>query len=180
MHRNDYRKRGAVTSVHPDEMRRALRRFASGVTIVTAELDGEQLGITVSAFASISLMPPIVMVSINNESPLRDAVITSEHFAVHILSDAQRSLAERFSQPVPSSEKYREVAFILGPSGAPMLSDTLASIDCVLEQTIAIGSHMVMFGRVVYAEAAGKEVEPLIYYNRGYRSLGDPTEGSSS
>src|SRR5687767_15108057 len=102
MHRNDYRKRGTVTSVQPDEMRYALRRFASGVTIVTAELSGEQLGITVTAFAAISLMPPIVMVSINNESPLGEAIVDSEHFAVHILSEDQRTLAERFSQPVPS------------------------------------------------------------------------------
>lgn len=174
MHRNDYRKRGAVISVQPDDMRRALRRFASGVTIVTAERDQEQLGITVTAFASISLVPPIVMVSINNESPLRDAILDSEHFAVHILSAEQRSLAERFSQPVPSSVKYHEIAFETGPSGAPILSDALASLDCVLEQTIAIGSHTVMFGRVVRADASPDDASPLVYFNREYRRMLDP------
>jgi flavin reductase (DIM6/NTAB) family NADH-FMN oxidoreductase RutF len=171
MHRNDYRKRGAVASVDAEQMRLALRLFASGVTIVTAEHDGEQYGITVTAFASISLAPPVVMVSINNESPLRTAVMASEHFAVHILSDAQQPLAERFARPVPGAEKYGDLPFIRGVSGAPILSDTLASLDCVLEETVEIGSHTVMFGRVVHARSSGDDGEPLLYYNRDYRGI---------
>lgn len=171
MHRNDYRKRGSVASVEPEQMRSALRQFASGVTVVTAERDGEQFGITVTAFASISLVPPVVMVAINNESPLRDAIVESEHFAVHILSEAQRPLAERFSRPVPSVEKYSEVPFIYAASGAPILTDTLASLDCVLEETNAIGSHTVMFGRVVDARSIDVNGSPLLYYNRSYRSI---------
>jgi flavin reductase (DIM6/NTAB) family NADH-FMN oxidoreductase RutF len=173
MHRNDYRKRGNVASVGAEEMRQALRQFASGVTVVTAEYDGEQFGITVTAFASISLTPPVVMVSINNESPLGAAVLASEHFAVHILSEAQRPLAERFARPVPSVEKYSDVPFIYAASGAPILSDTLASLDCVLEETVAIGSHTVMFGRVVHARATDSDGSPLLYYNREYRRIDD-------
>lgn len=177
MHRNDYRKRGAIDSVPPDQMRDALRRFASGVTVVTAERDGEQFGITVTAFASISLVPPVVMVSINNESPLGGAIVESEHFAVHILSEAQQPLAERFARQAPALEKYSDVPFIYAASGAPILSDTLASLDCILEQTIAIGSHTVMFGRVVHATSADGDVGgPLVYYDRDYRRIVGPTE----
>jgi flavin reductase (DIM6/NTAB) family NADH-FMN oxidoreductase RutF len=171
MHRNDYRKRGAVASVDAERMRHALRRFASGVTVVTAEHGGEQFGITVTAFASISLVPPIVMVSINNESPLRDAILGSEHFAVHILSEGQQPLAERFARAVPSVEKYADVPFIYAASGAPILSGTLATLDCVLEETNAIGSHTVMFGRVVHADAGDADGAPLLYYDRRYRGL---------
>jgi flavin reductase (DIM6/NTAB) family NADH-FMN oxidoreductase RutF len=174
MHRNDYRKRGAVESVDAELMRRALRRFASGVTVVTAEHDGEQFGITVTAFASISLAPPIVMVSINNESPLGEAILASEHFAVHILGDAQQPLAERFARPVPMVEKYSDVPWIYALSGAPIISDTLASLDCVLGQTIAIGSHTVMFGRVVDARSSEDATGPLLYYNRNYHRI-DPS-----
>lgn len=177
MHRNDYRKRGAVASVDAERMRNALRQFASGVTVVTAERDGEQFGITVSAFASISLVPPMVMVSINNESPLRDAILESEHFAVHILAEAQQPLAERFARSVPSVEKYIDVPYIYALSGAPILSDTLASLDCVLEETNAIGSHTVMFGRVVDARTIDATGRPLLYYNRDYRRI-DPTWGA--
>lgn len=183
MHRNDYRKRGSVASVDAEMMRRALRQFASGVTVVTAEQAGEQFGITVTAFASISLVPPVVMVSINNESPLRDVILDSEHFAVHILSDSQQPLAERFARPAPSVEKYSDVPFIYALSGAPILTDTLASLDCVLEQTNAIGSHTVMFGRVVDARSSGETGDPLLYYDRSYRlidgvpgSVDDPVE----
>jgi flavin reductase (DIM6/NTAB) family NADH-FMN oxidoreductase RutF len=177
MHRNDYRKRGSVASVEAELMRRALRQFASGVTIVTAENAGEQFGITVTAFASISLAPPVVMVAINNDSPLRAAILASEHFAVHILSEAQMPLAERFARPVPSVEKYTDVPYIYALSGAPIISDTLASLDCVLEETNAIGSHTVMFGRVVDARSIEETGSPLLYYNRGYRRL-DPSSGS--
>ena len=171
MHRNDYRKRGGVASVDPEQMRNALRRYASGVTVVTAELDGVQYGITVTAFASISLEPPTVMVSINNESPLSTAILTSEHFAVHLLSHSQRYLAERFALPVSSDTKYTEVPFAHAASGAPILSGSLATLDCILAQTLAVGSHTVMFGRVVHVERSESDASPLVYYNRDYRSI---------
>lgn len=171
MHRNDYRKRGSVASVDPETMRHALRQYAGGVTVVTAELDGERFGITVTAFASISLEPPVVMVSINNESPLSAAILSSEHFAVHLLAESQRHLAERFAQPVSPVEKYGDLALAHAASGAPIIAGTLATLDCILEQTISIGSHTVMFGRVVHAERSESTEGPLVYFNRDYRRI---------
>lgn len=171
MHRLDYNRRRELPSAPPDDVRQALRQFASGVTIVTAEHGGEQYGITVSAFTSISLDPPIIMVSINSSSPLADMVMASEHFAVHILGNEHEELSARFAAPSSGSEKYRELDVKPGSSGAPTMEGMLALFDCVLDQTLAIGTHILMFGRVVHAVSAFEPGSPLLYYHRSYRRL---------
>ena len=173
MHRIDFQKRRDLPSASPDELRQALRQFASGVTVVTAEDDGELYGITVSAFASISLDPPIIMVSINTGSTMAATIAKSEHFAAHILSADQEELSSRFADSLPGSDKYRELNVIRGPSGAPVLDGVrvLAVLDCVLDQTLLVGTHMLMFGRVVHASSLPAPDNPLVYYHRAYRKL---------
>lgn len=171
MHRQDYHKRRELPTAPPDDVRQALRQFASGVTIVTAEHGGERYGITVSAFTSISLDPPVIMVSINSSSPLAEMVIASEHFAVHILGNEQEELSTRFATSSSGSEKYHELEVTPGSSGAPTLNGMLALLDCVLDQTLAVGTHILMFGRVVHAASVFEPGSPLIYYHRSYRRL---------
>jgi flavin reductase (DIM6/NTAB) family NADH-FMN oxidoreductase RutF len=171
MHRIGFQKRRDLPSVGSEEFKQALRQFASGVTIVTAEHDGERYGITVSAFASISLEPPIVMVSINNSSPLSQMIVESEHFAVHILSSDQESMSTLFAASVPGQEKYGELSVELGPSGAPLFDGALALLDCVLDQTLEVGTHTLMFGRVVHADSEVEASSPLLYYHRRYWTL---------
>jgi len=172
MHRLDFKKRRDLPSAPPNDLRQALRQFASGVTIVTAECEGEQYGITVSAFSSISLDPPIIMVSINSASQLADMIARSEHFAVHILSAGQEELSARFANSATGSEKYRELQVTPGRSGAPMLEGMLAVFDCVLDQTLLVGTHTLMFGRVVHATSLPEPGDPLLYYHRAYRRIG--------
>lgn len=171
MHRLDFHKRRDLPSVPEQEFKGALRQLASGVTVVTAEHEGERYGITVSAFASISLSPPIVMVSINNTSVLSGMIVASEHFAVHILSSDQESVSALFAASVPGSEKYGELSVELGVSGAPMFAGALAVLDCVLDQTLEVGTHTLMFGRVVHVNSEPEPGSPLIYYHRKYWTI---------
>lgn len=171
MHRLDFTKRRDLPSATPEDLRLALRQFASGVTIVTAEHDGERYGITVSAFSAISLEPPVIMVAINTSSALADLIVQAEHFAVHILDSSQVEISSRFADTLSGSEKYDGVPVETGPSGAPLLSGSLATFDCVLDQTLLVGTHMLMFGRVVHVAAEDAPGNPLVYYHRTYRGL---------
>jgi flavin reductase (DIM6/NTAB) family NADH-FMN oxidoreductase RutF len=171
MHRLDFQKRRDLPSAPPDDLRQALRQFASGVTVVTAEHDGERYGITVSAFTSISLDPPVIMVSINTSSRLAPLIVDAEHFAVNILGAEQEDLSSRFASAITGPEKYDGIESAARLSGAPIILGALAVFDCVLDQTLLVGTHMLMFGRVVHAESAADSGDPLIYYHRSYRRL---------
>jgi flavin reductase (DIM6/NTAB) family NADH-FMN oxidoreductase RutF len=176
MHRLDFEKRRDIPSVDPEGFRVALRHFASGVTIVTANHEGTIHGITVSAFTSISLEPPIVMVAINNVSPLRQIILDSEHYAVHILSTDQQRLSSTFAASIPGSEKYGELVVEMGISGAPRIAGALAVLECVMVQSLEVGTHTLMFGRVVESSAQLEPGSPLIYYHRNYWRLADKLE----
>ncbi|MEO5931505.1 MAG: flavin reductase family protein [Candidatus Kapaibacterium sp.] len=171
MHRLDFNRRRDTPSASGDDLKQALRQFASGVTIVTAEHDGELFGITVSAFTSISLDPPIIMVSINTASAIAASITEAEHFGVHILAEDQDGLSARFAESLPGEEKYRDLTMEPGPSGAPAITGVLAALDCVLDQTLLVGTHMLMFGRVVRAVSRPEPGSPLLYYHRSYRKL---------
>lgn len=170
-----------LSSADAELLRLAMRRFASGVTVVTAGTGKRQVGITVSAFTSISLDPPVVMVAINSESSAAPVILEAEHFAIHILSREQEALSERFAQKLAWSEKVGATKWKTGRSGAPVLVDVATVIDCVLLRSLEIGTHTVIFGRVVEITMKPDVPHtPLLYYNRNYRTLdrdsGNPKE----
>ena len=155
-------------SVSPDDFKAALSRWASGVTIVTA---AGPVGMTVSAFSSLSLDPPLVMVSLACAAATCDAVVAADGFAVHILEDNQSALSGRFAGP---GERFDGVSWTPGPFDAPLLHGGVARLVCERHSTADGGDHVVLIGRVVQVDAyAG---EPLLYYRGGYRSLA-PTDG---
>ncbi|MCB0711218.1 MAG: flavin reductase [Ignavibacteriae bacterium] len=169
------------TPVNADSLRRAMRRFASGVTIVTSQHNAEAVGITVSAFSSISLDPPVVMISINRASSAAPVILNAESFAVHILSSEQEMLSVRFAESLPWEEKLGNSTSMTGLTGIPILSEAFTAIECWLINAITIGTHSVMFGQVVgiYLHETTPET-PLLYYDQNYRTLDripeDPTD----
>lgn len=173
MHRIDFKGRPGLASVDADSLKGALRQFASGVTIVTAGEGDAMYGITVSAFTSISVEPPIVMVAIGHSSPLVERILTAEHYAVNILSADQEQLSARFAASLEGAEKYRDIKIAVGSSGAPGIPGALAVLDCVLDQTLQVATHILMFGRVVEVILSSDSHDPLLYYNRGYHRLVD-------
>ena len=158
-----------------DEFRAALSKFASGVTVVTTrDANGRLHGITVSAFASVSLKPPIVLVCIDNATVSHYAFAESGMFVVNILKSDQIAVSQQFATPY--LDKFDGVEYELSESGVPILAGTLASLVCRISDSLISGDHTVFFGEI--DRAIIDSGEPLTYFSGSYRHLGSfpPTD----
>ncbi|MGI8812098.1 MAG: flavin reductase family protein [Pyrinomonadaceae bacterium] len=154
--------------VDPDEFRLVLSRFASGVTVVTAcDATGHPHGITVSAFCSVSLSPPLILVSIEKAAGSHDAIKGSGSFVVNILRESQRELSEHFALPI--NGKFASVEHRTGTGGIPVLSGTLGALECRLRNDYDGGDHTIFVGEV--EDSSVEDGEPLLYYRGGYHEI---------
>ncbi|MGI8407959.1 MAG: flavin reductase family protein [Actinomycetota bacterium] len=151
----------------PDDLRTAASRFASGVTVVTTARDGELHGMTASSFASVSLEPPLVLISLDKSSRTRGIVLEVGTFAINILSGEQEEVARAFA--VRGDKTFESVPHHLDKSGAPFLNGALASLSCSTVEVVAGGDHDVFIAEVIAVEA--RPGEPLLYFDRDYRRL---------
>ncbi|MBX7054018.1 MAG: flavin reductase family protein [Pyrinomonadaceae bacterium] len=152
-----------------DEFRAALSKFASGITVITTrDADGRLHGITVSAFASVSLEPPIVLVCIDNATASHYAFGESGLFVANILKSDQIAVSQQFANPF--LDKFDGVGYELSETGIPILGGTLASLECRISDPVVRGDHTVFFGEV--ERAIINSGEPLTYFNGSYRHLG--------
>jgi flavin reductase (DIM6/NTAB) family NADH-FMN oxidoreductase RutF len=154
-------------AVDPSDFRAVLSHFCSGVTIVTALVDGEPAGFTCQSFFSLSLDPPLVAFSPAKTSDSYRRIRHSTAFCINILAENQQDLCARFGRSGP--DKWREVSWRTSATGSPILEGVLAWIDCRHEVEHEAGDHYVTIGRVVGLEA-GKG-RPLLYYRSAYASL---------
>lgn len=146
----------------------AMRRFATGVSIVTTADDGRIHGFTVNAFASVSVSPPTVLICVNRGATAHPLIARSQRFCVNILALEQRALAERFAGGEPRS-RFDGVDYRIGPSGSPILEGTLAHVDCVLTEELTASTHTIFLGHVL--DAGWRAGEPLGYFDRQYRDF---------
>ena len=155
-------------ALDPSTFRSVLGRFASGVTVVTVR-DGEQkdYGLTVSAFSSLSLAPPLVLVCVDRAASGHAALFAASHFAVNILAEHQESHSRRFSGK--DDDRFMGVGFTRGAGGQPLLDDALAHLACRTVARHDGGDHTIFVGEV--EEAAADEARPLLYYRGGYARL---------
>ena len=151
-----------------DDFLAAMRRFATGVAIVTTEHEGRIHGFTANAFASVSAAPPTVLICVNRGATAHPLIAESQRFCVNILSLEQRELAVRFAGGEPRS-RFDGVDYRIGPSGSPILEGTLAYVDCTLFEELTAATHTIFLGTVV--DAGWREGEPLGYFNRAYRDF---------
>jgi flavin reductase (DIM6/NTAB) family NADH-FMN oxidoreductase RutF len=149
----------------------AMSRFATGVTIVTTKNADAFHGFTVNAFASVTTDPPTVLVCVNRSSHAHPLISNSGSFCVNILSLEQRQLAERFHVGEPR-ERFVGVEHRVGPSGAPILENVLAYVDCEVQEEYSAGTHTIFIGRVL--QSFERDGRPLGYYNRAYRDFNLP------
>ena len=156
-----------VTAVDAGEFKKAMSRWASGVTVVTAEYNGVRHGITVSAFSSLSLDPPLALICIGKSTAVHDTIRKGERFVVNVLSDYQEALSNRFASKV--DDRFDGVALRTGKLGVPVLEGCLATIECRLHETLPGGDHTIFVGEVVNADI--REGSPLMYFHGGYRKL---------
>lgn len=111
------------------------------------------------------------MVSINSESSLVENLLQAEHFGVNVLHASQEELARRFAESIPPNEKFDGVQLEFGRSGAPRIVGAVAWLDCVLDQSLRVATHTLMFGRVVETVTLDHPDDPLLYYFKHYRRL---------
>jgi flavin reductase (DIM6/NTAB) family NADH-FMN oxidoreductase RutF len=145
----------------------AMSHFASGVTVVTTELEGTRYGMTVASFASLSLHPPLVLVCIEKSVKSHEAIAAAGQFGINILSADQAELSNRFASR--RDDKFDGVALRDGRLGVPLLEGAVCTLECRLHEALPGGDHTIFVGEVVEAHAV--EAAPLVYFRSGYRGL---------
>ena len=160
--------------VSSESFRDVMRHFPSGVTIVTIQSPAAEVvhGLTVSSFASVSPEPPLVLVSIDHRATaytLLEAAGAS--FAVNILGHDQMELSNRFAW-LKDEDRFGAGEWTTAATGAPILSDALAWLDCTVYSRFSAGTHTIYIGEVQASGVGRPDVKPLVYWNRGYRQLG--------
>ncbi|MCL6598106.1 MAG: flavin reductase family protein [Alicyclobacillus macrosporangiidus] len=154
--------------VNPDEFRRALGRFASGVTVVTAQANGSAAGITVSAFASVSLQPPYILICIDKQSSTIPVLRAAGAFAVNFLNEDQAHLSNHFASK--RADKFAGISCRQGQLGAPLLEDTLGYVECRVVREVDAGDHLLYLGQVEASDVDDTK-RPLLYYHSQYHGL---------
>jgi flavin reductase (DIM6/NTAB) family NADH-FMN oxidoreductase RutF len=169
--------------VSNDEFRAAMSRLAAGVVLVTAHepaLDpdgpgGEDVGMTATAFMSVSLDPPLVLVSLREGSRMDDLLDEQPLWAVSVLSESQRHIASRFAMKGRISDRllFADLPYVSGEvSGAPLVGGALATLECRTEQRVTAGDHTLVIGRVLKAAVPSTDGGPLLHFKGRYRQLG--------
>ena len=152
-------------------LRVAMRRWASGVTIVTAEHDGQRHGMTVSSFTSVSVEPPIVLVCIDRSTRAHDLILDSGWFAACILRQEQKELSDRFAGRLPGvQDRFEGIELETTPNGLSVPAGCLATMECRV-----VATHLPCQSTVFMAEVRSVTLRPeglpLLYYNQDYHSL---------
>jgi flavin reductase (DIM6/NTAB) family NADH-FMN oxidoreductase RutF len=154
--------------VSKDEFRQALGHFASGVTVVTSRCEDDQVrGITVSAFSSLSLEPPLVLICIDKRASLHDHLKEGRHFAVNMLGETQELISRRFASKEPN--RFEGVGYSEGLTGSPLLDGAMAFIECRVVNAYPGGDHTIFVGEVEATRVS--DGRPLAYFRGGYVRL---------
>lgn len=151
-------------SVISESFRQVFGRFATGVTIVTMKNEEGFHGLTVNAFTSVSLEPPLVLICIQKDGNSHTYIANTDAFVVNILSSKQKDLAGRFaSSDLDSLGRFENVSYRLSPRGIPILEDSLGYLECHLENQFVGGDHTIFLAQVENVEINENE-SPLIFY----------------
>lgn len=154
--------------IGPDEFRHVLGHFASGVTVVTTwDADGRPTGLTASAFTSVSLEPPLILVCVDHKAQSYPALRASGRFAVNVLAVEHETLSRRFA--TTDADKFNGVGYHPGPLGLPLLPEALAHLECRTVHAYSGGDHTIFVGEVEAAHA--HDGEPLLYFRGDYTRL---------
>jgi len=156
-------------AIGPDEFRAVLGRFASGVTVLTAQVDKQDHGMTVSAFCSASLEPPLVVACVAHEADMHGVLRKATHFGVSILAEGQEAVSRRFAELPTSDERFEGIGYTRGESGVPLLEDALAHLECRAIAHYPAGDHTIHVGEVEHAHT--RQGRPLLYYRGGYAQI---------
>ena len=162
---------GVLPALDKASFRYALGHFPTGVTVMTTNAGGRLHGMTVSAFASVSLEPLLILVSVERSTLMHQLVLESRSFAINILGKRSESTARYFADNARlAAPEFREGSFRVGRTGSPILTEATGYLEVTVHGTHPAGDHTIIVGQVVALDISSEE-EPLVYYRSGYRSL---------
>ncbi len=158
-------------AVEPETLRRVMRSWATGISIVSSADEQLRHGMTVTSFTSVSLDPPLVLVSLERSTRTHGLVKRSGIFAVTLLREGQQSVSHRFGGwETEHTNRYDGLSTRTEVTGSPILRDCLAYLDCRVVSDYDAGNHTVFIGEVLKAESTDG-ADPLLYFDRSYRQL---------
>jgi flavin reductase (DIM6/NTAB) family NADH-FMN oxidoreductase RutF len=148
-------------------LKQVMRVYPQGVTVVTTQSPAGPRGITVSSFTSVSLDPPLVLISISKGSALHETFSRAEKFAVNFLAEDQKSVSDRFAGRSGPAERFQGLGHRPGSSGSPIIDGARAAIECSTWRVYDGGDHSLIVGEVISAGAFNGK-RPLVYYSQQY------------
>jgi flavin reductase (DIM6/NTAB) family NADH-FMN oxidoreductase RutF len=152
------------------DLRALMRRFPHGVAVLTVDVDGERLGLTLDSLVSLSFGPPLLGVSISRHAAMHELLRRAGAFAVSLLAEGQDWLAQHFARGVPPIGLWEGIATHEGSVGAPLLDGALGWIECRLGEELPAGDHTLFIGEVLSVEL-GAPAHALVHVEAGYRAL---------
>jgi flavin reductase (DIM6/NTAB) family NADH-FMN oxidoreductase RutF len=165
----------SLTTIEQHHFRRVCSKYATGITILTVlDSRGAPQGMTVNSFTSVSLSPPLILVCIDRQTSILRHFLQGTRFGINVLHERQKELSTWFSRS--GHDRFLGMAWSVGKTGAPILPEMLATIECEVTQMVEAGDHVVVIGAALHA--TWREGQPLIYFNSSYRSLESGTSVS--
>jgi len=164
-------------SLNSLEFRKAMGCFATGVTIITVDLEGEVHGMTANAFASVSLDPPLVLVCVDHKTRTHAHLHAKKRFGINVLGEDQRAISEYYARVERSQEAAEAEAgarFERTRHGTPVLHGSLAYLECRLHSAEAAGDHTIFIAEV--EDVVLREGDPLVFFRGKYRKVGADVE----
>lgn len=153
-----------------EELKHFMRRFPQGVTLVTTHDAGKNIGITISSFTSISLDPPLVLISIAKDANSHKDFINCESFDVQLLASNQESIAQKFAKKIKHEEKFDGLTYSVDSKGNPVIEGILANLVCSNYQVIEAGDHTLILGKVDAVKVL-EGSSPLIYHEKTFTTI---------
>lgn len=161
-------------SIQPDDMKATMRLWASGVTVVTTSNGTQRHGTTASSFTSVSLTPPLILICLYKDASIMEPIQQNGHFAVSILGEKDSHVSSQLAgfAAVPEGEdRFYNLDFFTKETGSPIYSHSLGWMDCKLHALYEGGTHHIVVGEVIATATQTDSPDPLLYFNRNYRTL---------
>jgi flavin reductase (DIM6/NTAB) family NADH-FMN oxidoreductase RutF len=148
-------------------LKQAMRVYPQGVTVVTMTGPSGPIGLTVSSFTSVSLEPPLILISIAKGSVIHDLFREAKAYAINFLADDQKSVSDRFAGRTKAKDRFEGLGFTRGVTGSPIIEGVRVAIECRAFRVYEGGDHSILVGEVVSAKAFNSK-RPLVYYSQQY------------
>lgn len=159
-------------NIDPEQLKQAMRTWVTGVAIITGHHNGQIYGLTANSFNAIALAPPTILAALQNHSRTKKIVQDGGDFGVSILESTQISIAQRFAVQIDMDKPpFEGIDTFTMITGAPLISNALAYLDCKVVKFFDVGNTTVFLGEVLEAKTDGDNREPLLYLNRKWRKL---------